>query len=288
MRTWRYHLVMELTAEIIFIALLLIGLLGTTWILFTQRKRINDLEAHIIDLDGTKSSDLFGKGKFSELGLMSAGIAHEISNPLTIIQGHVTQLERFYRDENREKDVAKGLHQIKFASERIGKIIQNLRQYIYRDDLQEESEIPLSEIIESVQLFIGQRLKNHGIEFRTINTDGVYLKGHRGQFEQAILNLINNSFDAVDSLTEKWIEINAVQHGDMVDIYVKDAGHGIPNDIKSQMLTPFFTTKVQRGTGLGLPLVKGIAEKHGGDLSYVEKAPNTTFLLELPKGVSLH
>ncbi|MGE3609558.1 MAG: sensor histidine kinase [Bacteriovoracaceae bacterium] len=279
---------MELTVEIIIISLLLLGFLWEMVYIFRQKARLSQLDSEIVDLKGSRNADINGSGKFSELGLMSAGIAHELSNPLMIIQGRLIQLERTYRDPSKEKETAQGLQQIKYASERIGKIIENLRQYIYRDELQEEADISLSEVLESILMFCGQRLKNHGIEFRTINVEDVFLKGHRGQIEQALLNLINNSFDAVDSLEEKWIEVTAVKSADMVDIYVIDSGHGIPNDIKNRMLIPFFTTKLNKGTGLGLPLVKGIAQKHGGDLSYVEKAPHTTFLLELPKGVEIH
>lgn len=282
----RYHVGMELNASIIIISVLLIGLGIVVWYAYQLKNQLRAREAQIIDLTGSKNNDLFGKGKFSELGLMSAGIAHELSNPLTVIQGHLTQIQRLYRDSTREKEVARGLQQIKNSSERIAKIIDSLRKYIYRDDLQEEKFISLSEIISSLLMFCGERLKNHGIELRLINIEGVYLSGHRGQYEQALLNLVNNSFDAVDNLPEKWIEISAVENGNMVDIYVKDSGHGISNDVKSHMLTPFYTTKLHKGTGLGLPLVKSIAELHGGELVYIEKSPNTTFLLELPKGIS--
>jgi signal transduction histidine kinase len=66
---------------------------------------------------------------------------------------------------------------------------------------------------------------------------------------------------------------------------IKDSGHGIPSDVRSKMLDPFFTTKTNKGSGLGLSLVRGIAQKHGGDLKYIEDV-NTTFMLELPQASS--
>lgn len=274
---------MELTVEYILISLLLFGLVFISGLYVYERRKNARLNEHLSEVSVDQNDELFGRGKFSELGLMSAGIAHEISNPLNIIMGKTEQLQRYFRDPSREKDVAQGLKQIQYSTERISKIIQSLRDYIYRDDVITEDLISLSEILDDVLIFCGQRLKNHNIELRLINTENVFIKGHRGQLQQAILNLINNSFDAVDGLSEKWIEITAVEGKENVEIFIKDSGDGIPVAIRDKMMEPFFTTKKMKGTGLGLPLVKGIAEKHGGDLVYIDKAKNTTFMLELPK-----
>lgn len=274
---------MELTVENIFISLLLLGLSFMTYLYIRERKKNEELDSHLAEFSMEKNDDLFGKGKYSELGLMSAGIAHEISNPLSIISGRIEQIQRMYRDPGKQKEMAKGIQQIQYSTERISQIIQSLREYIYRDDNSSEDFISFTEILEDVLIFCGQRLKNHGIELRLINTENIFIKGHRGQLQQAVLNLINNSFDAVDSLSEKWIEITAVEGNENVEIFFKDSGDGIPVLIREKMLEPFFTTKKMKGTGLGLPLVKGIAQKHGGDLVYIDKAPHTTFMLELPK-----
>lgn len=243
------------------------------------RKRIREIEHKVDTLNGQSEADIYGRGKFSELGLMSAGIAHELSNPLSIILGRTQQLLK----PGKEKDYEKGLQQIQKHAERMASVIKSVRDYIYRNEEEVETFIPLKDIVNDVLMFCGQRLKNHGIEFRTQNIDKIFVSGHKGQFEQAIMNLINNSFDAIDGLPEKWIEISGAQSEDHIEIFFKDSGHGVPIDVRKKMLEPFFSTKKGKGTGLGLPLVKGIAEKHGGDFSYIENAPNTTFLLELPR-----
>lgn len=235
------------------------------------------------ELSEERAPDLLGKGKFSELGLMCAGIAHEISNPLTIVMGNAQLILRNYKKPEKEKEITKRIHQINYQSERIQKIITGLRHYIYRDDEIMEDYIQLSELMDSVLLFCGQRFKNHGIELRLNNLETSFIKGQRGQIEQAVLTLLNNSFDAIDHLKEKWIEISAVTVQTTVCIHFKDSGNGIPEKIKNHMMEPFFTTKETKGTGLGLPLVKSIAEKHGGDLTYDEKEEHTTFILELPR-----
>lgn len=238
----------------------------------------------ISQFHGIRDEDIIGNAKFTELGLMSAGIAHEINNPLTIIQTRAQQLLRIYRNPGSEAELAKGLNQIVYTSDRIARTVRGIREFIYWNDEIPESSIYLSDILENALVFCGQRLKNHGIELRLVNTENVCLKGHRIQLEQVLLNLINNSLDAIDHLQEKWIEISTVSNEDTVDIYFKDSGSGIPVDIKKSMMEAFFTTKKGKGSGLGLTLVKGITEKHGGEFKYLENSDHTTFLLELPRG----
>lgn len=247
---------------------------------FLLRKKAEE-EVNLLRNSG--SDHFIERGKFSELGLMSAGITHEISNPLTIILNRLSLIERTFRNPEKQKEVADGLQKIFLAAKRIEKTVQGVRRYIYRNDDAVEDEILLTDLLDDVLVFCGERLKNHGIEFRTQGLEAVFIRGHKGQFEQAILNLINNSFDAVDKLSEKWIEISAVVEKSVVDIYFKDSGPGIPMDIRKHMMEPFYTSHPARGSGLGLPLVRSIAERHGGSLVYVDKAPHTTFLLEIPR-----
>lgn len=259
---------------------------GLTVSLMSEKKRSRNLSRQLNELNSQSEEDVYARGKLSELGLMSAGIAHEISNPLSVILGKTEQMLKGDRIANRE-NVVNGINQIKVNAERIANVIQSMREYIYRNDDAVEDFIPLKDIVDNVLVFCGQRLKSHGIELKIVDFDKVYVSGHKGQYEQAILNLINNSFDAIDDLKEKkWIEISAVKTSDTVQIFFKDSGLGIPVEVRSKMLEPFFSTKKGKGTGLGLPLVKGIAQKHGGNLTYVD-APNTTFLLVLPQASAL-
>ncbi|MCM2349438.1 MAG: HAMP domain-containing histidine kinase [Bacteriovoracaceae bacterium] len=265
------------------VSFIIISFLGIGLVRKTNEAK--NLKEQLKIIRGQSDDELFGRGKFTELGLMSAGITHEISNPLTVILGHVTRLSRMDLNDKNKPDIKKSLDQIKKNAERISSIIQSVREYIYRNDEETEEYISLTEIIHAVLVFYGQRLKNHGIEFRLKNVDKIYISGHKGQFEQALLNLISNAFDAVDNLDEKWIEVSAIKTNDNVQIYVRDSGQGIPSEIQSKMLNPFYTTKKNKGSGLGLSLVKAIAQKHGGDLKFVEDE-HTTFMLELPQASS--
>lgn len=256
---------------------LYILLFATVILLIRENRLKKKVMADLAFYKSSKAQEMMGRGKLSELRIMAAGIAHEISNPLMVISGHVQRLKR-----RPGEDAVTSIDKIGCSADRISKIIQGLRNYIYRTD-DTETFIPLKEMMEEVLLFCGQRLKNHGVGLRLLNLEGLYVKGHRGQFEQAILNLINNSLDAVDTLPEKWIEIYAEKFHDKVYLYFRDSGKGIPEEIQKNMLEPFFSSKPGKSTGLGLPLVKSIAEKFGGDLIYLSDEGHTTFRLELPR-----
>jgi len=240
-------------------------------------------------LDSTikkRDEKFINNSKYSELGMMSAGIAHEINNPLAVIQARTTQLLRIYKDPNRVQELGEGLSQILFTSERINRTIQGVREFVHQDEKGPSTEIELKELIEDVLAFCGQRMKNHGVNLRVYGLEGIKVVGNKIQLEQIILNLLNNSFDAIEFLPDKWIELTAQKTGETTRIFVKDSGHGIAPEVAERIMEPFFSTKdVGKGTGLGLALAKGIAEKHGGSLKYVENAAHTTFMLELPKNL---
>jgi C4-dicarboxylate-specific signal transduction histidine kinase len=235
-----------------------------------------------------RDAKLFSQSKYSELGMMSAGIAHEINNPLAVIQARTTQLLRMYRDPGRLQELGDGLQQILYTSERINRTVQGIREFIRHDDKTPDQEIPLKKIVDDVLAFCGQRMKNHGVNLRIYNIEGHKVIGNKVQIEQIFLNLLNNAFDAIEFLPEKWIEISVHEANNKLQVFVKDSGKGIPPEIASKIMEPFYSTKDSgKGTGLGLALASGIAEKHGGALTYVPKANHTTFLVEFPKPRSL-
>jgi C4-dicarboxylate-specific signal transduction histidine kinase len=272
----------------ILIALLVTSLIYV-WYFYDKKvtKLTKDFVSHQKELEellNLRNDQILNQSKYSELGMMSAGIAHEINNPLTVIQAKVSQLLRYYKDPNRLNDLGQGLEQILYTSERINRTIQGVRDFVHQDENLTINHFSLKTLIEDVLAFCGQRFKNHGINLRLYGFDHVMIRGHKIQIEQVLLNLLNNSFDAIEFLPEKWIELSATESDTGVIITIKDSGHGIPREIAEKMMTPFFTTKKNgKGTGLGLVLAKGIIEKHGGKFSFISEAAHTTFQIELPR-----
>ena len=267
--------------SVVSLALLLINVRVTK----SRIRRVHmDYQDKLRKMTEDRDSKLFGQSKYSELGMMSAGIAHEINNPLAVIQARTTQLLRMYRDPAKVNELGEGLQQILYTSERINRTVQGIREFIRDDDKHPDQEIPLKKIIDDVLAFCGQRMKNHGVNLRFYDIEKFKVIGNKVQIEQIFLNLLNNAFDAIEFLPEKWIEISAHDANNKLQIFVKDSGAGIPADIARKIMEPFYSTKdAGKGTGLGLALARGIAEKHGGGLSYVNKSNHTTFLLEFPK-----
>jgi C4-dicarboxylate-specific signal transduction histidine kinase len=247
-----------------------------------------DAENRIESMIEERKQKLLGSSKYSELGMMAAGIAHEINNPLAVIQARTTQLLRIYKDPQRYQELADGLQQILYTSERINRTIQGVREFVHQDEKAPKIEIKIKDIVEDVLAFCGQRLKNHGVNLRLYGIENFTVWGNKIQLEQIILNLLNNSFDAIEFLPDKWIELSVHKKNGKIQIFVKDSGHGISPEIAIRMMDPFFSTKdVGKGTGLGLALARGIAERHGGQLHYLSEAPHTTFMLELPESGQL-
>jgi signal transduction histidine kinase len=94
---------------------------------------------------------------------------------------------------------------------------------------------------------------------------------------------LNNSFDAVSKFNEKWVTLDFDASPSKIRISVTDSGTGIPPEIAKRLMEPFFTTKDPgQGTGLGLPISRGIVEEHGGRLMYDSESSQTRFIVELP------
>jgi signal transduction histidine kinase len=277
-------------AEIFFlVSLSCVGL--TAFMELVTRKKEELLEQALQE----RSEKIIGQNKFTELGMMSAGIAHEINNPLAVIQARTSQLLRLYKQPDKQRELAQGLEQILYTSERIKKIIQGVREFVHQNEKASLSEVKLNELFDDVLAFTGQRMKNHGVNLRFYGLENLSVTCHKIQLEQVILNLLNNAFDAIEYLPDKWIEVSCVEKEGKIQIYFKDSGHGIPKEISARMMEPFFSTKdIGKGTGLGLALARGIVERHGGSLHYLDHCPHTTFLLELPRirqdewGIPMH
>lgn len=231
-----------------------------------------------------RNDQLLGQSKYSELGMMSAGIAHEINNPLAIIQAKTTQLLRIHTNPERQKELTEGLEQILYTSERINRTIQGVRDFVHQDERMVREEFSIKTLVDDVMAFCSQRMKNHGVNLRFYGLEKFMLRGNKIQLEQVLLNLLNNSFDAIEYLPDKWIELSVHETDHTLQMYFKDSGSGIPPEVAIRIMEPFYTTKnIGKGTGLGLALARGIVEKHGGALAYVSNTRHTTFVLELPK-----
>ncbi len=224
--------------------------------------------------------------KMAALGEMAGGMAHEINNPLAIISGKADQISRMgSTGEMSAVEVSQGAQVIQKHADRIAAIVRGLRSFARDGEEDPFSEASASQILLETLALCRARFASQGIELRVTGIDTQSLFQCRPvQIEQVLVNLLNNSLDALGTSSEKWVELAFQEGKHGIEISVTDSGPGIPRDIEHKILLPFFTTKpVGKGTGLGLSISSGIARAHGGEL-YLDKASaRTRFVLSLPK-----
>ena len=219
--------------------------------------------------------------KMAALGQLVSGVAHEVNNPLSAIIGFTDLLL-----EN--PDVPE------FAKDELGVILQEAdrTRLIVQNMLRFAREMPPQREPVQVNLVLRQTLKlrSYGVTNRNVdiverlaeNLPVVVADPH--QLQQVFLNLLNNAFDAIESMPRRGrIEVETVFNSDTVEIYFRDNGPGIPNP--DRIFEPFFTTKpVGKGTGLGLSICYGIVQEHMGEIVCQNNAgpEGCTFLIRLP------
>lgn len=222
--------------------------------------------------------------RLASLGTMSAGVAHEINNPLAILQGNAEFIK--LELEKHESDPAilkKRIGTVLAMNHRIATIVKGLLTFSRDTALDEYSEVSVTHIIQDSVTLCGARFRNNEVDLRIRLPDGdLMVGGKAAPLCQVLVNLISNAFDAVSATAGSWVEISSLQSGDQVKILVKDSGNGIPVAIAEKMMTPFFTTKdVGKGTGLGLSISHGIIEQHGGRIYVDHSSTNTLIVVEL-------
>jgi PAS domain S-box-containing protein len=218
--------------------------------------------------------------KLASLGELSAGVAHEINNPLAIIFGLTKQLPKYANDpiklQNKIGDIEKSVH-------RISKIVNGLKRFARQDIESKRGYFNLDYIYNQVSTYFEIKTNQEYINLNINLNSNLSIFCDPTEIEQVFINLINNSVDAIKDLDEKWISISSIEKDNEVIINFIDSGKGIPDKIANNLFNPFFTTKeIGQGTGLGLSIVNGIIHNHGGKVSVVKNHPNTCFEIRLP------
>lgn len=285
-----------------------------------ERKRIaleltqknTELNKLLEDLRKTQTQ-LINSEKMASLGQLTAGIAHEINNPINFVSGNIAPLTRDIEDllvilstyeEIIEKngltmifadvdqlkseldyallleEIRKLLIGIKEGAQRTSEIVKGLRNFSRLD----EDELKLTDIqegIESTLLILGNKLKK-GITVKRHFKKTPQILCYPGQLNQVFMNIFTNAIQAMEG--EGTLAISTGMENERIFIRIKDTGKGMAEDVKNRIFEPFFTTKdVGQGTGLGLSISYGIIEKHNGSIR-VESEPGkgSEFIIELP------
>jgi PAS domain S-box-containing protein len=249
------------------------------------RKDITDKKNLVREIERERAKAFYAE-RMASLGEVSAGIAHELGNPLGALRGRIEMLESLAQkgDVTREKVLEFSDRSLR-TIDRISKIIRGLRSYA-RDGSQDPfAQTNLTLLMDDILEFSGEQLRRLGIELRLVGFDRDHIiECREAEIAQVFVNLIRNAADAVARLDDKWIEISVTEVNSHVEVTVTDSGSGIPPEIKDKIFQPFFTTKgLGRGTGLGLSISHTIVTAHQGRLFLDESSPHTRFVLSLPR-----
>ncbi len=244
------------------------------------------LALHFIADDITKQKELAQKARLNEmriqhedrltaLGIMAAGIAHELNQPLNHIRMTADSL-LMSEEKNWQltpEDIDRGLRVISRQVIRMSQIIQNVRNFSSKDRGQITDDIHINNAVENVFCMIGRQIEAHGIRLhKNLNQHLPSIRMNQNRLEQVILNLVVNARQALDQCKkrEKNLFIRTGTTPERVFIEVADNAIGVPEDLKQKIFEPFFTTKeVDEGTGLGLSIVQSIMEEYGGGVEVV-------------------
>jgi signal transduction histidine kinase len=236
--------------------------------------------------------DLVRSEKLASMGRLVAGIAHEINNPVNAVINTLAPLEDAIKTMVAERDGDAASHGASDAQEmlrvvqrgaaRTKAIVQALHNYS-RGDEQRPRELVLARSVDDTLDLLRHRLRNVRVE-KQIDPE-LRLHGFPGQIDQVFMNLISNAAQALGERDSGGtIRIAAHKKADDVEITVADDGPGIPAEVIPKIFDPFFTTKdVGEGSGLGLSIVHGIVDRHGGRIMVESQVgTGTTFRIVLP------
>ncbi|MBI3073411.1 MAG: HAMP domain-containing protein [Deltaproteobacteria bacterium] len=226
--------------------------------------------------------ELIQSEKLSALGRMSAGITHELKNPLAGIIGFAQLGQRVLAEDHQ---VTRYLKLIEKEGKRTKEIIDSLLKFARKEEVKFE-KISLNKVAEDAMTLVAHQLATMGVKvFRELDVALPDIRGAFNQLEQVLINLLVNAAQAMEKSGGGKITVSTrAADGGTAEIRVADTGCGIPPENVSRIFDPFFTSKEPgKGTGLGLSVTLGIVKAHNGTID-VDSTVNvgTTFRLKFP------
>lgn len=252
-----------------------------------EAKAKGELEARVVERTHElkqAQADLVQAGKLSALGQMSAGISHELNQPLMAIQQYAVNGAKFLQRGNGDM-ASENLDRIDALSTRMARIIKNLRAFS-RNESEPMGKVDLVAVLNTAVELTAVHLKDEGVtlEWQAGSDpalEPVYVLGGEVRLVQVFVNLINNAADAMSNQQDRLISL-AIETGEKPTVFVRDIGPGIKDSEK--IFEPFYSTKTtgsSEGMGLGLSISYGLVQSFGGNIRGTNAPNGAVFTVEL-------
>lgn len=255
-------------------------LIATNKELYTQRAQLSET------LEQLKSTheQLIQTEKMASLGVLTAGVAHEINNPINYIYNGALAIENFLVDHSPENiETLKPLFEaINTGIHRVTGIVKSLNKYSRKDE-SSLVKCNLNEILDNTLTMLYNQYKKRIEITKEYSSTPPIILAKEGELHQVFLNILINAIQAIED--KGYITVRTKINDNSVSVYIKDSGIGIQSDYISKVFDPFFTTKDPgKGTGLGLSITKKIIQEHKGAINcYSEPNKGTEFIITLPQ-----
>ena len=219
-----------------------------------------------------KTKKLVQAERLSAIGELTARLAHDLRNPLTVLKG-VVEIARSRTNAGETSFSTKQIDMMERAITRMSNQIDDVLEFVKIQSLHTTK----NSLLETIALSLAKIKKSDNVKIHIPETDVEFIYDS-DKIEVVFDNLLTNSIQAINENGEIIIRINDLENE--VEIQVEDSGEGVPDEIISRVFEPLFTTK-KKGTGLGLASCKSIVEQHGGSISVKNKP--SVFTIKLPK-----
>jgi two-component system sensor histidine kinase DctS len=225
------------------------------------------------------SDDLLHVARLVTIGELAACFAHEVFQPLTMIRGHIAMMKEVLPSNDPLSD---SLEAMSKAEKRIEDLARRMLDFSRKRDAKYDDH-PIAEVIDDALRFVQPYLLGCNVQVKvSIEKDAPRLHADRWQILQVLVNLFQNAIDSMANSPFRFLAISVNRENADLRISIADTGCGIAKSDLPKIFMPFFTTKGQQGTGLGLYITRRVVDSHGGSIAVQSTTNGTTFTVGLP------